>query len=148
MEASVPLAAISRVFSAERRSFALGLASAGGSVGQFIMAPSAQALNGSFGYVTTLMLLAAIAMLMVPAAFALTGKAEGHGQVAGPDMGPEGLVAAFHEARKHRGFLLLNAGFFVCGFHIAVITTHLRPLPSFAACRFRLPPTVWRWSGC
>ncbi|MHC8494495.1 MFS transporter [Thalassospira sp. SM2505] len=121
----VILAAISRVFSPERRSFALGLASAGGSVGQFVMAPTAQALNGSLGYVATLGILAAISMLIVPAAFALTGKAEGNSPTATPDLGPQGLAAAFHEARKHRGFLLLNAGFFVCGFHIAVIATHL-----------------------
>ena len=126
----VILAAISRVFSPERRSFALGIASAGGSVGQFVMAPTAQMLNGSFGYVTTLMILAAIAMLMVPAAFALTGKAEGNSPTAAPDLGPQGLMAAFHEARKHRGFMLLNAGFFVCGFHVAVVTTHL---PTFTA---------------
>lgn len=121
----VVLAAISRVFSPERRSFALGLASAGGSVGQFVMAPTAQALNGSLGYVATLAILAAIAMLIVPAAFVMTGKAEAGSPNATPDMGPQGLIAAFHEARKHRGFLLLNAGFFVCGFHVAVIATHL-----------------------
>ncbi|WP_417827810.1 MFS transporter [Thalassospira sp.] len=121
----VVLAAISRVFSAEKRSFALGLASAGGSIGQLVMAPTTQALNSSLGYVSALVILAAISMLIVPAAFAMTGKAEGNSPTATPDMGPQGLVAAFHEARKHRGFALLNAGFFVCGFHIAVIATHL-----------------------
>ena len=121
----VVLAAISRAFSPARRSFALGLASAGGSIGQFIMAPTSQALNSSMGYVTTLGILAAISMLIVPAAFAMTGKAEAGSPNATPDMGPQGLIAAFHEARKHRGFVLLNAGFFVCGFHIAVIATHL-----------------------
>ncbi|PKR58355.1 MFS transporter [Thalassospira lohafexi] len=121
----VVLAAISRLFSPAKRSFALGLASAGGSVGQFIMAPTSQALNSSMGYVTTLTILAAISMLIIPAAFAMNGKAEAGSPNATPDMGPQGLIAAFHEARKHRGFVLLNAGFFVCGFHIAVIATHL-----------------------
>lgn len=121
----VVLAAISRAFSAEKRSFALGLASAGGSVGQLVMAPTTQALNSSLGYVTALVILAGISMLIIPAAFAMTGKAEGHNPSATPDLGPQGLAAAFHEARKHRGFVLLNAGFFVCGFHIAVIATHM-----------------------
>ncbi|WP_296992983.1 MFS transporter [Thalassospira sp. UBA1131] len=121
----VVLAAISRVFSNEKRSFALGLASAGGSVGQLVMAPTTQALNSSLGYVSALVILAAISMLIIPAAFAMTGKAEGNSPTATPDLGPQGLAAAFHEARKHRGFALLNAGFFVCGFHIAVIATHL-----------------------
>lgn len=121
----VVLAAISRVFSAQKRSFALGLASAGGSVGQLVMAPTTQALNSSLGYVAALVILAGISMLIIPAAFAMTGKAEGSGPSASPDLGPQSLMAAFHEARKHRGFLLLTAGFFVCGFHIAVIATHL-----------------------
>lgn len=122
----VILAAISRAFPPNKRSFALGLASAGGSVGQFIMAPTTQFLNDSVGYVSALAILAVMSMIIVPFAFALTGKAEAHGpNSGGVDLGPTGLVAAFHEARKHRGFLLLNAGFFVCGFHIAVIATHL-----------------------
>ncbi|RCK40055.1 MULTISPECIES: MFS transporter [Thalassospira] len=122
----VILAAISRAFPPNKRSFALGLASAGGSVGQFVMAPTTQFLNDGYGYVTALAILAVMSMIIVPFAFALTGKAEAHGpNSGGADLGPTGLVAAFHEARKHRGFLLLNAGFFVCGFHIAVIATHL-----------------------
>ncbi|WP_404425551.1 MFS transporter [Thalassospira australica] len=122
----VILAAISRAFPPNKRSFALGLASAGGSVGQFVMAPTTQFLNDGYGYVTALAILAVMSMIIVPFAFALTGKAEAHGPNSdGADLGPDGLIAAFHEARKHRGFLLLNAGFFVCGFHIAVIATHL-----------------------
>ncbi|MDP2698731.1 MFS transporter [Thalassospira sp.] len=118
----VVLAAISRVFPANKRSFALGLASAGGSVGQFVMAPTTQALNDNLGYVGALAMLAVMSMIIVPFAFAMTGKATKAGAA---DLGPNSLIAAFHEARKHRGFLLLNAGFFVCGFHVAVIATHL-----------------------
>ncbi|WP_339860163.1 MFS transporter [Thalassospira alkalitolerans] len=122
----VVLAAISRVFPANKRSFTLGLASAGGSVGQFVMAPTTQALNDSLGYVSALAILAIMSMIIVPFAFAMTGKAKPHGPTSGgADMGPTGLIAAFHEARQHRGFLLLNAGFFVCGFQLAFIATHL-----------------------
>ncbi|MEQ5775109.1 MULTISPECIES: MFS transporter [unclassified Thalassospira] len=137
---AVVLAAISRVFPPERRSFVLGLASAGGSVGQFLMAPTTQALNSGLGYVGALTMIALISLIIMPAAFALTGRADHKpgGATAAIDLGPTSLIDAFHEARKHRGFLLLNAGFFVCGFHIAVIATHLPTFTQLCG----LPPSV------
>ncbi|OKH89084.1 MFS transporter [Thalassospira sp. TSL5-1] len=137
---AVVLAAISRVFPPHRRSFILGLASAGGSIGQFIMAPTTQALNSGLGYVGALTMIALISLVIMPAAFALTGRADHSpgSATAATDLGPTSLIDAFHEARKHRGFLLLNAGFFVCGFHIAVIATHLPTFTQLCG----LPPSV------
>lgn len=137
---AVVLAAISRVFPPKSRSLALGLASAGGSIGQFVMAPTTQALNSHLGYAGALAILGLISLLIVPAAFALSGRAHQDHSLTptADDLGPTTLSAAFHEARKHRGFLLLNAGFFVCGFQLAVIAVHL---PTFTAL-CGLPPTV------
>lgn len=122
----IVLGAIGRAFPPERRSFALGVAAAGGSVGQFVMAPVTQSLNGALGYEQALVMLAVIAMVMAPAGLALAGRpAHGAEDAAAPSMG-----TALKEAAGHRGYWLLNAGFFVCGFHVAVIVTHL---PTFVA---------------
>ena len=114
------LAAVARIFPPERRSFALGIAASGGSVGQFLLLPLSQALIGGLGWVNALLILAALAFLMVPLAAALTGKPE-----AAVGTGAQSLSAAVGEARRHRGYWLLNGGFFVCGFHVAFVATHL-----------------------
>jgi predicted MFS family arabinose efflux permease len=113
------LAAVARAFPAERRSIALGIASAGGSAGQFLLLPLSQALIGGLGWVNALLILAALAFLIVPLAAALAGKP------AALSIGAQSLSGAVGEARRHRGYLLLNAGFFVCGFHVAFMATHL-----------------------
>ncbi len=100
---------------------ALGVAATGGSVGQFLLLPFTQVIIGSMGWVTALVILAAIAGLVVPLAAALTGRPEAVS--AGAAVG--GIRAAIHEAGHHRGYQLLNAGFFVCGFHVSFIALHL-----------------------
>lgn len=117
---SVTLGAVGRAVSPEKRSTALGLATVGGSVGQFVALPYTHTLIGGFGWSVSLMILAGTALLIVPLARG----------VAGAPPAPEGaarqtLGQAFHEARRHRGFWLLTAGFFVCGFHLAFIVVHL-----------------------
>ncbi|WP_142849017.1 MFS transporter [Telmatospirillum sp. J64-1] len=121
----IVLGAIGRAVPPEKRSFALGIASAGGSFGQFIMAPVTQQLNLGFGPETALLLLAAISLLMVPAGLALAGKPE-----PGQGVGQQSLTEALREAAGQRSYLLLMAGFFVCGFHVAFISVHL---PVFSA---------------
>jgi MFS family permease len=113
------LAAVARAFPAERRSVALGIASAGGSVGQFLLLPISQGLIGGLGWVNALLIMAALAFLIVPLAAALAGKP---GAVA---FGAQSLSGAVGDARRHSGYLLLNGGFFVCGFHVAFMATHL-----------------------
>lgn len=113
------LAAVARAFPAERRSFALGIASAGGSAGQFVLLPMSQAMIGGLGWVNTLLILAGLAFLLVPLAAALAGKP------AILSIGAQSLGQAVGDARRHRGYWLLNGGFFVCGFHVAFVATHL-----------------------
>jgi len=113
------LAAVARAFPAERRSFALGIASAGGSAGQFLLLPLSQALIGGLGWVNALLILAALAFLIVPLAAALVGKP------ASLSLGAQSLTDAMDDARRHNGYWLLNGGFFVCGFHVAFMATHL-----------------------
>jgi len=113
------LAAVARVVPPERRSVMLGLASAGGSVGQFLLLPGSQALIDWLDWVGALLALAALSFLIVPLAAALAGKPN----VA---MGPQqSLGQALSEAGRHSGFRLLTLGFFVCGFHVAFVSTYL-----------------------
>lgn len=113
------LSAVARAAPEERRSAWLGLATAGGSLGQFLLLPGTQAVIGAYDWVTGLVVLAAAAALVVPLAWVLRGKP------AAARLGEQSLREAFDEAVRHRGFLLLNAGFFVCGFHVAFVATHL-----------------------
>ncbi len=114
------LAAVTRAVTPARRSMALGLVASGGSVGQFLLLPLAQVLIGSLGWAGSLLVLAGLAALIVPLAAALVGTPARH---AG-EATAQSLAAALAQARRHRGYQLLNAGFFVCGFHVAFIATH------------------------
>jgi predicted MFS family arabinose efflux permease len=113
------LSAVARAFPAERRSMALGIASSGGSVGQFLLLPFTQVTMGTVGWVGALLILAVLAALIVPLSAALAGKPAESG------AGEQSLGAAVTEARRHSGYQLLTVGFFVCGFHVAFIATHL-----------------------
>jgi MFS family permease len=113
------LAVIGRVTPPEKRSTALGIATAAGSFGQFAILPITQMFISAFDWRMALLGLAAIAALIVPLAFFMRGKAE---HIAGPQ---QSFGEALREAMRERGFHLLFWGYFVCGFHIAMLTVHL-----------------------
>jgi len=115
------LSAVARAFSERRRSLALGVAATGGSVGQFLLLPFTQVTIGEIGWSRTLIALAALAFLIVPLAAMLTGKPE----TPAGETAFGGIRAAIGQAGRHRGYQLLTGGFFVCGFHVAFIATHL-----------------------
>jgi len=115
------LSAVARAAPAERRSVYLGLASAGGSVGQFVLLPLTQVTMSGLGWVGALVVLAALAALIVPLSAALVGKPA----PAAANEVHQSLGAAVAQARRHRGYQLLSGGFFVCGFHVAFVATHL-----------------------
>jgi MFS family permease len=116
----VVLGAVGRVVPAERRSLAFGIVTAGGSLGQFLVVPFAARLLGDLGYHLTLIVLAGLVALCAVLAIGVAGKPAGSA-----DEGPrQSLKEALREAAGNRSYWLLNAGFFVCGFHIAFIATH------------------------
>ena len=117
----VVLAAFTRLVPEDRRSWSLGLATAAGSMGQFLFAPLGQAFIDGYGVVTALVLLSGFVVLVPILAVALTGRGEASSE---PDLP---VIQAIRGAMGHPSYLLLTAGFFVCGFHIAFITTHLPP---------------------
>jgi MFS family permease len=116
----VVLGVVARHFPPERRSTALGMASAGGSMGQFLMVPLGQQLIAHFDWYSALLILSAISAFGLPLAFALRGRAE-----AGAAQIQQSLGAAFREAVGTGTYHYLFWSFFVCGFHTAFITLHL-----------------------
>jgi MFS family permease len=115
----VVLAVVARAYPPEKRSLAVGIAGAGGSFGQFAMLPCAQGLISAFGWLGALLAFAAAAFLMIPLGAALAG---GNRAAAESD---QSIGAALAEAAAHRGFWLLTASFFVCGFQTIFVMTHL-----------------------
>ena len=116
---SVVLGAVGRAAAPEKRTSALAIVSAIGSLGQFIMLPISQGLLDAYGWSIALYVLAASAALMLPLCLGLAGDktmAAGSGQ---------SFRQALHEAAGTRGFWLLTAGFFVCGFHVVFVGVHL-----------------------
>lgn len=118
---SAVLGAVARAAPPEKRQTALALTATGGSIGQFVALPYAQALIGGVGWSATLLVLAATAAITVILAWGVAGSP----QATDAEDNKQGLVAAFSEAMSHRSFLLLTAGFFVCGFHVTFVATHL-----------------------
>jgi MFS family permease len=119
---SILIGAAAKRLPAERRAFSSGFINAGGSFGQFIFAPLAQALISAFGWITALLSLAASALLTIPLALPLRDKHSGATPV---HMGGISLSEQTLIAFKDRSYLCLHAGFFTCGFHIAFLVTHL-----------------------
>jgi len=115
----VVLAVVARAFPVDKRSVAVGIAGACGSFGQFAMLPWGQALISWFGWLNALAVLGAMALLMIPLGAALAGRN------AAADESALSIRAALGEAMTHRGFQLLTASFFVCGFQTIFVMTHL-----------------------
>ncbi|MDG4604008.1 MAG: MFS transporter [Defluviicoccus sp.] len=136
---AVVLGAIGRAVPPQRRSAAFGLASAGGSFGQFAMAPVGQAMIAALGWSQAFLVMAGFALAMAPLALLLVrASSAGANAEAAPEsfrptpspLAEGGLQAALREASRHPGFWYLNAGFFVCGFQVVFIAVHL---PSYLA---------------
>ncbi|MHA1536358.1 MAG: MFS transporter [Alphaproteobacteria bacterium] len=117
---AIVLAAFGRMVPEEKRSRALGIGTAAGSMGQFMLVPISQLLINELGWQGALFALSAFPLLVIPLSMALVGKSEHTG--AGSE---QSLIEAIREASRHRGYWLLVFGFFVCGFHVAFIQVHL-----------------------
>lgn len=125
---AVVLGAVGRHFPPERRTSALGIASVGGSVGIFASVPTALTLIDRLGWAHALFALAAVVVGVVCLLSLGLRRGTPAAGAAGPaavGQGKQSLRAALAEAGAHRGYLLLVLGFFVCGFQLAFIATHL-----------------------
>jgi len=136
---SLLLSAANRWIPEAKRSVASGIVNAGGSFGQFTLIPFAQLLIGLAGWQPALIALGATGLIAIPLVLYLTRGATAPA-VAIPGSGT--LRHALRQAMRDPSFLLLNAGFFTCGFHVAFIATHL---PGFVTL-CQLPASVSAWS--
>ncbi len=120
---AVVLTSVGRVASPEQRSMAMGIASAGGSFGQFFMVPLAQLVSEASGFAIALFALAALMLVVSPLGLFLDRRA------AVPATQQSELAYSLKEvlalALQHRGYVLLTLGFFTCGFQLAFIATYL-----------------------
>ncbi|WP_291836666.1 MFS transporter [Brevundimonas sp.] len=135
---TVILGAVGKIVPAEKRTLAFGIVTAGGSLGQFLVVPAAQGLLDALDWRLTLFVMAGLIAVIALLAIGIAGKPPASiGQQDGPP-----IREALKEAFADRSFWLLNAGFFVCGFHIAFVGTHL---PSYIRDQ-GLPAEVGAWS--
>ena len=111
---------IGRNVAPEKRSWAMGVTAAAGSFGQFLMVPVENWLIGSFGWQSALFILGCLALAIIPLAVGL--KEPPQQALKGPQ---QSMAEAVREALGHRGFLLLMAGYFVCGFQVVFIGIHM-----------------------
>jgi MFS family permease len=134
---AVLMAATTRLIPAEKRGLATGIVNAGGSFGQFVMAPVAGGLILGLGWVAALQLMGLLVLLCLPAAYILRGAPP----AAAPGAARVSTLSAVRTAVADRSFQLLAAGFFVCGFHVAFLATHLPGI--VASCGLPLQYSAW-----
>lgn len=129
MSMGVVMGAVARAIPPEKRSMGFGIIMAGGSFGQFLLIPVTQQLLARWEWQTTAMLLGIAAVLIVPLSLGLREKRT---PAPAGAAGPANWRAALAEATGHSGFWLLTSSFFVCGFHVSFVSTHL---PAFLSDR-------------
>jgi MFS family permease len=135
---SVLIGAAAHHLTEDRRGKAAGIINAGGSLGQFVFAPISQALIQALGWMGAMWSLALIALGALPLVRAVSPAGPVHHH-AGSGSAPLGAI---RQAMNDRSYLLLHAGFFTCGFHIAFLVTHLPGEVNLCG----LPPAVASWS--
>jgi predicted MFS family arabinose efflux permease len=114
---------IGRNVDPSKRSWAMGVAAAAGSFGQFLMVPVENFLISTVGWQQALMLLGCLALAILPLAWGLKEP-----PASSASQSQQSVGAALREALRHPSFLLLTAGYFVCGFQVVFIGVHM---PSF-----------------
>jgi MFS family permease len=136
---SVLIGAAARHLTTDKRGKAAGIINAGGSLGQFVFAPVAQTLIQMLGWMGAMWSLAVITVGTLPLVGVVSPGSAVRGGAGATGSAP---WQAVQDAVEDRSYLLLNAGFFTCGFHIAFLVTHLPGQVNLCG----LPPAVASWS--
>ena len=154
---SVLLGAAAQRLPAEKRGMASGIINAGGSLGQFLFAPALQKLISGFGVGLAMWSVAIVTLAALPLARVLRRRPQTtrSTETLPVDADPLSslssrtplaseptMKAALKQALQDRSYLLLHASFFTCGFHIALLMTHLPGEVQLCG----LPPQVASWS--
>ena len=136
---SVLIGAAAQHLTTDKRGKAAGIINAGGSFGQFVFAPVSQTLIQMLGWMGAMWSLAAITLAALPLVRVVSPAGPAHHNVGTTGSAP---WRAVQDAMGDRSYLLLHAGFFTCGFHIAFLVTHLPGEVNLCG----LPPAVASWS--
>lgn len=136
----VVLASVNKLISSEKIGMAFGLVNAGQSLGQLILAPIAGLVVVSYGWVACIIFLSIMFASVLPFSYILRSRLPSKEKSA-PEV-ERGLAETLRIAVKTPSYVYLVSGFFVCGFHVAFIATHMPGV--IASCG--LPPTVSGWS--
>ena len=136
----VVLASVNKLISSEKVGMAFGLVNAGQSLGQLILAPIAGLVVVSYGWVACIIFLSIMFASVLPFSYILRSRLPSKEKSA-PEV-ERGLAETLRTAFKTPSYVYLVSGFFVCGFHVAFIATHMPGV--IASCG--LPPTVSGWS--
>ncbi len=123
---AIVMAAFGRMVPPEKRSWAFGIATAASSMGQFIFAPLAGALISAYGWYPALLILAATTLPIIIFAVPFMAQNTAGNKVPAGEIDIS-MRQAIAMAFGHRSYILLIAGFFVCGFHLSFILVHLPP---------------------
>ena len=115
------LAVVGQAAPEEKRSMWLGIVTAGGTAGQMLVVPLSQGFIDQFGWYTAIIILSGVAALIVPMVMSMSSA----GAAVPKEPSRQSLSQALAEAARHRGYILLVIGFFVCGLHVQFIATHL-----------------------
>ena len=135
----VVLASVNRLIPQEKVGMAFGFINAGSSLGQLILAPIAGFIIVNFGWVYCILFLSLILLLVLPLSFLLRSRVEKN---TFNNIADRSLSDTLNIAFKTPSYIYLVAGFFVCGFHVAFIATHMPGV--IQVCGFS--PTVSGWS--
>lgn len=120
----VVLGAVAQAVPPEKQASSFGSVTALGSFGNVIIVPTVQWLISNLGWQSSFTVMALFVSSIILFAFGIPNQTKSSNpDNAKPSEGT--LLQAVLQARSHSGYLLLNAGFFVCGFHVAFIAAHL-----------------------
>ena len=136
---AVVLGAVGKTVSVKSRTLALGIVMAAGSLGQFLIVPFAGYLITTNGWSQSIVYLCLIASIML--IFALVLNLAGKNQLQEKEL-EQTLTAVLGGAFVNKSYILLTIGFFVCGFHVAFVATHL---PAYLE-DISLPAWIGAWS--
>ena len=125
----IMLSVVGRSVPESRRSLFLGLAGSAGALGQATVVHGVQFLLASGGWGWALLMLSVASAALIPLAAAFAGRMQR--QLASAGDSPSSfrddtsMARAIRNAGRSDGFWYLSGGFFVCGFHVIFIQTHL-----------------------
>ena len=120
---SVPVSEVGKHFPNEKRTIATGIVTAAASVGYFVAPLFTQFSLGNVGWEQTLKYFMYFILFGLIASIFLLPKKEG--EILKTEEKKQKFSEALKEAFSHRGYILLVAGFFVCGFQITLVATHI-----------------------